>query len=195
MMYIACTMQCRMFTTSRLYNALLHMKRLIQQSVGSNESGHTDIVGDTLNGSALLSCRHRGSLQLHACCTTLQATVCASATTRANSVDSTLQSTPALTASKEPEPDLSRWCSHRRGSYKSSSLRCWCLHAASLAPMALTYRMRWALAMATWQDFRDILANKHTGCHGHVLTKASLIACNVLPCPPMHEVPDGVEPC
>ena len=43
MMYIACTMQCRMFTTSRLYNALLHMKRLIQQSVGSNESGHTDM--------------------------------------------------------------------------------------------------------------------------------------------------------
>ena len=27
-------------------------------------------------------------------------------------VRSTLQSTPALTASKEPEPDLSRWCSH-----------------------------------------------------------------------------------
>ena len=112
----------------------------------------------------------------------------ASATTRANSVDSTLQSTPALTASKEPEPELSRWCSHRRGSYKSSSLRCWCLHAASVAPMALTYRMRRALAMATWQDFRDILPNKHTGCHGHVLTKASLIACNVLPCPPLHGV-------
>ena len=36
-------MKCHMFSTRRLYNAPLHMKRLIQQSVGQNESGHTDM--------------------------------------------------------------------------------------------------------------------------------------------------------